>query len=350
VATIVSLPLALPMLMDLRHHELDPLPQFGGAHEHSADLIGFITPSSAHPLWGGLFDGVKGTVFGLEEYPYMGLILLGLFIVAIVRRLRLGPVGPWPMIAGVFAVLSLGPFLHVNGWTGAAFERFGFTYSVPLPFYVFHRIPVLSGLRIPGRFSIMAALAIGVTASVALARILRNRSRSWQWQWGLPALVLVVTMVELLPGPRVPVQANEAPAAYKAIERSRDQGAVLEVPLFWRDGFGQVGSTDNQDLLLYYATQHERPVVNGMIARLPVKRRAALYGFPVFRQLLTLQGQPGFSDPVAFTSGHLRELGISFVVYHRSRPMPQVLNYLELLQMEKLADDGDTIVWRVPPP
>jgi len=348
IAGVAALPMALPMLMDLRHNELDPLPQFGGAQEHSADLLGFVTPTSLHPLWGGLFDGLEGSVFGLEEYPYVGLALLALFVVALVRRWRLGPVGPWPLIAGVFALLSLGPFLHVNGWTGTWFERFGFRFSVPLPFYVFHRIPVLSGLRIPGRFSIVAALAIGVTASVALARILRNRPRTWQWQWGAPALVLAITMVELLPAPHVPLQADEVPAAYKAIERHPDQGAVLEIPLFWRDGFGQVGSTSNQDLLLYYATKHERPVVNGMIARLPTKRRAALYGFPLFRQLLTLQGQVGFSDPVAFNAADLRELGIDFVVYHRSRPYPHLLAYVELLQLEELADDGDTIVWHVP--
>lgn len=348
VAGVASLPAALPMLVDLRHNELDPPPHFGGAQEHSADVVGFFTPSSRHPIWGGLFDGVHDSVFTLEGYPYVGLVLLGLFATALVRRLRLGPVGPWPLIAGVFALLSLGPFLHVNGWTGAAFERFGFGYSVPLPFFVFHRIPVLSGLRIPGRFSIMAALAIGVTAAVALARIIRNRPPSWQWRWGVPALVLAVTMVELLPGPYVPVQADEVPAAYKAISRSPEQGAVLEVPIFWRDGFGQVGSPHNQDLLMYYATEHERPLVNGMIARLPTKRRAALYGIKPFRQLLTLQGQEGFSDPATFTAADLHGLGIDFVVYHRSRPYPDVLTYLEGLGLERLADDGDTIVWRVP--
>lgn len=348
VASVASAPLLIPMVRDLQHEELDPLPQFGGAEEHSVDLVGFVTPSSEHPLWGGLFDTLDDSVFGLEEYPYMGLVLLGLAVVGVVRRLRLGAVGPWPLIAAVFAVLSLGPFLHVNGWTGDAFERFGFEFAVPLPFYVFHRLPLLAGLRIPGRFSMVTALAVGVMAAVTLARLLRNRPPTWQWRWGVPALVLAITMVELLPTPRIRLQSEEVPAAYKAIERSPDEGAVLEVPLFWRDGFGQVGDPHNHDLLLYYATEHGRPVVNGMIARLPTKRRVALYAIPVYRQMLTMQGQPRFNDPPTFTASDLCDLGIGFVAYHRSRPEPIVLAYLELLSLEQLADDGDTIVWRVP--
>ncbi|MDQ1445906.1 MAG: hypothetical protein QOI20_2370 [Acidimicrobiaceae bacterium] len=345
-AAVLCAPVALPMLMDLRHHELDPLPQFGGAQEHSADLLGFFTPSTQHPLWGGLFHAVKGTVFGLEEYPYVGLLILGLALYAVVRRRRLGPVGPWPVIAAGFMLLALGPYLHVNGWTGGRFEYMGFRFSVPLPFIVFHDLPVLSGLRIPGRFSIMGGLALDVTAAVALARLVRGRAV--RVQWVACAVALVVVVVDLLPPPPTPLQPEAVPAAYRAIERSPDQGAVLEVPLTWRDGFGQVGDVANNDVLLYYATKHHRPVASGMIARLPNKRRAALYGFPVYRQVLSLQHQPGFTDKVDFSDADLRAMGIGFVVYHRSRPMPDVLAYVQGLGLPQLADDGDTVVWHVP--
>ena len=346
VTTLISAPLALPMLMDLRNHELDPLPQFGGAQEHSADLVGFIVPTVLHPWWGGLFKSTDPAVFGLEEYPFAGLLILGLALAVPLTRRRFGPIGPWLLIAGAFMLLALGPFLHVNGWTGDAFSKFGFDYTVPLPFFVFHRIPVLSGLRIPGRFAIMGALALDVAAAMALARIVRERGV--RWQWAVPALALVITMVELMPGPRVPLQADEAPIAYKSIKNHPDDSAVLEIPLVWRDGFGQVGDPANHDIILYWATVHERPVVSGMVARLPRKRRAALYGFPVFRQVLALQKQPGFTDTVEFGPNELRAMGIGFVVYHRSRPEPEVLAYVESLGLAKLADDGDTIVWHVP--
>lgn len=346
VAAVLSAPVALPMLMDLRHRELDPLPQFGGANEHSADLLGFFTPSVLHPFWGGLFDSVHPNVFGLEEYPYAGIMVLTLALLAVLTRRRHGPVGPWLMLSGVFMVLALGPYLHVNGKTGAAFSKFGFEYTVPLPYFVFHQIPVLSGLRIPGRFALMGALALNVAAAVTLARFVRERS--WRWQWAVPALALLIALVELLPFARVPLQPDEAPPAYAAIKRHADDSAVLEIPLVWRDGFGQVGDQANHDVFLYWATVHERPVVSGMVARLSRQRRAALYSFPVLRQVLALQKQPGFTDTIEFGPNELRAMGIGFVVYHRSRPEPDVLMYVESLGLEKIADDGDTVVWHVP--
>lgn len=346
ITAALSAPVALPMLMDLRNHELDPLPQFGGANDHSADLIGFFTPSTLHPFWGGLFDTTHPNVFGLEEYPYAGILILALALLVVLTRRRHGPVGPWLMVAGVFMLLALGPFLHVNGWTGSAFSKFGVDYTVPLPYFLFHRIPVLSGLRIPGRFALMGALALNVAAAVTLARFARERS--WRWQWAVPVVALMITLVELLPFARVPLQADEAPAAYSAIKRHPDESAVLEIPMVWRDGFGQVGDQANHDVFLYWATVHERPVVSGMVARLPRWRRAALYGFPVLRQVLALQKQPGFTDTIDFGPDELRAMGIGFVVYHRSRPEPDVLTYVESLKLEKIADDGDTIAWHVP--
>lgn len=346
LTALLSAPLALPMLMDLRHHELDALPQFGGANEHSADLLGFFTPSTLHPFWGGLFDSVHPNVFGLEEYPYAGILILALGLLVVLTRRRHGPVGPWLMLAGTFMLLALGPYLHINGRTGAAFSKFGFDYTVPLPYFVFHRIPVLSGLRIPGRFALMGALALCVAASVTLARFTRERSR--RRQWAIPAVALVIALVELLPFARIPLQPDEAPAPYAVIKRHPDHAAVLEIPMVWRDGFGQVGDQGNHDVFLYWATEHERPLVSGMVARLPRKRRASLYSFPVLRQVLALQKQPGFTDTVDFGPDELRAMGIGFVVYHRSRPEPEVLAYVESLNMERIADDGDIVVWHVP--
>jgi hypothetical protein len=347
VTAIGSLPLLLSMARDLRGGELDHLRGWGGAHEHSADLLGFFTPSIEHPLWGGLFHGVKGSVFGLEEYAYAGLAVLGLAIAAVVMRRRAGTrVGVWVLLAVGSAVLALGPFLHVNGWTGGRFTKFGESFSVPLPYALFHSIPVLSGLRIPGRFSMVTALALDVLAAVALARLIRGRAP--RVQWAVVAVVLAVTLVEFLPPPHLRLQSPRVPAAYQAIEASPDRGAVLEIPLFWRDGFGQIGAPDNHDIFLYYATKHGRPLVGGMVARLPEARRAALYGVDEYRQLLTLQHQVGFKDPANFTAADLRGRGIGFVVYHRSRPMPDVLAYVSGLGMEQLADDGDTVVWHVP--
>jgi hypothetical protein len=284
-------------------------------------------------------------VFGLEEYPYVGLVILGLAIAALFMRGTRK--GPWPLIAAGSMVLALGPYLHVNNWTGSHFNTFGRPYSIPLPYGLFRFVPVLSGLRIPGRFAFIGALAIEVTAAIALARLMRDRPP--KWQWAIAAVALVVTFVELLPPPRVPLQSAKVPAAYSAIKHSKDAGAVLEIPLFWRHGFGQYGDNANDDtIFLYYATRHGHPVSTGMVARLPGKRFIQLFAIAPYREVLALQHEPGFTDPATFNAADLRAIGISFVVYHRDRPKPDVLRYIEGLKLEPLADDGDVVVWHVP--
>ena len=344
VGGVLSAPLLYAMASDLAHSELDALNGWGGAQEHSADLLGFVMPTSIHPFWGGLFDGFSPTIFGLEEYPYAGLVVLGLAVGAMfMRSVRRSP---WPVLAAGSMLLALGPFLHINGRTGASFSKFGDEFTIPLPYYVFHKLPILSGLRIPGRFAIVGALALDVMAAIALSRVIKNRPI--RWQWAIPAVALVVTMVELLPPPTLKFQSPDIPAAYKAIKRSDDKGAVMEIPIFWRDGFGQIGGAKDQTILMYYATSHGRPISNGMVARLPGKRWAGLFSVGPYRQVLSLMKQPGFTDAPVFKAPDLRAIGVSFVAYHRSRPYPEVLAYVESIGLEKLADDGETIVWRVP--
>ena len=343
VAFVVALPLAASMFNDLRHHELDRLADWGGADLGSADLLGYVVPTVRHPIWGSLVRNTHVN-FGMEQYPYAGLVVLGLALAGLFVARR--KVAPWLVLAAGSVVLSLGPFLHVNGWTGSRFEQFGRRFTVPLPYDVFHRVPVLSALRIPGRFALVVALALDVAAAVVLARLLRDRRPNWQW--AVPLAVAAVTIVELLPPADIRLQSPKVPAAYRAIERSPDQGAVLEVPLFWRDGFGQYGDQANEhSVFLAYATEHGRPVSNGMVARLPGLRKIQLLDYPVYRQLLALQHQPGFTDPATFTAADLREMGFAFVVYHRSRPMPDALAYLQSLGLSPLADDGDVVVFHI---
>jgi hypothetical protein len=345
VSVVVTLPLLVNLARDLSRHELDRLPRWGGAELASSDLLGWIVPSARHPLWGGLF-GHTNVNFGSEAYPFAGLVVLGLAVAALAMRSTRRAVGPWAVMAAGTALLALGPFLHVDGWTGGHFSTFGVRYSVPLPYIVFRKIPLLSGLRVPGRFSMMTALALDVMAAVALARLLRGRPT--RWQWALPAVALAVTLVEMLPGATVRLQSPAVPAAYRVIQHAPGHDAVLEVPLFWRDGFGQYGDSREDSIYLYYATRHGHPVSNGMVARLPRARLAALFGYAPYSQLLALQHQPGFKDPPTFTAHDLRAMGIGWVVYHRDNPFPDALAYLQTLGLTPAADDGVVEVWRVP--
>ena len=84
-----------------------------------------------------------------------------------------------------------------------------------------------------------------------------------------------------------------------------------------------------------------------MVARLPNARWDALQGVPVYQQVLSLQGDSA-PQPPTFGAGDLARLGIGWVVYHRDRPFPEVLAYVQRLGLPVIADDGTTVVYGVP--
>jgi hypothetical protein len=353
-AVVVGLPLLAAMARELVvFRSLDPLTSWANADNYSADLLSWVTPSVLQRVWGHLFVGIDRTTTGGERMAFAGYAVLALALGgAIFGARRPGPgVSPrgqrglWVALAVVFFVLSLGPFLHVNGEAGGRYEYLDVRFSWPLPYFGLHFVPVLNGVRVPGRFSIVAILALDVLAALALARLPRGRPRL---AWAAPAVALVLVLVEFWPR-WVPTQPAAIPAAYRAIAADRGRGAVLEIPLQWRTGFAVYGDTSkDHTMFLYYATGHGKPLVSGMVARYPAGRMGQILDNPVYRDVVDLQ-QPRPTRRATFTAADLRASGIGYVVFHRDRsPGPWAKAYLAGLGLPQLADDGTIQVWKVP--
>ena len=346
VAGVISLPLVLVMIGALRAGELDPLPGWGGADRWSADLVSWFVPSERHRLWGSAVKDVReGLRARGEGLVYPGLVVLALAVAGREigdRARRRG----WVALAVVGGLLASGPFLQVGGRSGSGFEYLGREFAVPLPYLGLHFVPVLNAVRVPGRFAILAILALDVLAALALASI----ARRWPSRGALViGAAVALVLVEFLSVP-VPTFPRKAPAPYEAIAADPDPGAVLEIPLQWQSGTALVGDRSpprENSIFLYWATFHRKAVVSGHISRYPDKRLDRLKSIPVYRQVLSLMDEPGYDDAATFGADDLRELGISFVVYHRDRPEPAVLEYVERLDLELLADDGRIVVWKV---
>lgn len=344
VAAIVSLPLLATVAATMARGEVDTLDGWGGADIHSADLLSWVIPPTSNRLWGPSFTRFAALTGG-ERMAYPGLVVLALAAAGACFLIRQRMQTVWIAMAGTFFVLSLGPFLRFNGRSGSWFEYLDARFSVPLPFFALHFVPVVNGLRAPARFSMMAALALAILAALALTRL---GARHPLLLWGLPAVALAVVAAEFASLPAAQPQSTEVPAPYEVIAADATERAVLEIPIHWRHGLGTVGDARDDTIFLYYATRHRHPVVNGMVARMPERRLAKLLAIPVYRQILTLQHQPDMDDRATFTVDDLRRLRIGFVVYHRDRPMPDVLTYLASLGLPVVADDGTVVVWEVP--
>jgi hypothetical protein len=235
-----------------------------------------------------------------------------------------------------FVLLSFGPYLHVGGRQGGRFVRYGIRYTYWMPYQL-----------LPGRFSVVAILALDVLAAAGLVWLM-VRVTQWRpgWRLVVPAVALVLVVVEFFPR-SVVTQKPGIPRPYAAIAADPGRRAVLEIPLQWRTGFGDFGDVESDhSIFLYYATRHGKPLVGGVAARYPARSRQALLRHPVYSQVVALQ--QGDLASATFDAAELRRSGIGYLVYHRDRPRPAVEAYLGELRFPVLADDGTVLVWKVP--
>jgi len=347
VAAVIALPLAVVMARELLvFHSLDPVRDWAGADNYSANFLSWITPSSAQRIWGTTFEHVNSRWTGGERLAFPGFVIMVLAAIGVVRAGR-SRRGLWIALGTTFALLSFGPFLHVGHRQGGHFIRYGIRYTYWMPYQLLHAIPVVNGVRVPGRFSVVAILALDVLAAVGLAWLMaRVAARRPERALLVAGAALVLVVVEFYPQGLVS-QKPRIPRPYSAIAAEPGRRAVLEVPLQWRTGFGDFGDREgDQSIFLYYATRHGKPMAAGMVARYPVRSRKAVLDIPVYGQMVALQ--EGDLASTTFTADDLRRAGIGYVVYHRDRPRPAAGAYLADLHLPVLADDGTVLVWKVP--
>ncbi len=332
-AIVVAAPLLLPLLGGLAGGESNTVAARSMV-PYSSDVTRWLLPPVSHPVLGGPSEWIGG--FPADEgLAYPGLLVLGLGIAAVrlvPGRERRG----WVAVGLVGFVLSLGPFLSIHG-------RY---LGIPLPFLVVGWLPGLSAFRVPGRFVLVAVLALDLLAALGLAALAAKHPGKGR---ALIAAALAVVLFELWPGAVVD-RSDDVPVPYRAIAADAGDGAVLELPLQWSTGEVVIGDRlagRDDTIFMTYALEHEHPIVGGSVSRYPDRRLDQLLAEPVYQQILALQGDPGYDATATFDEADLRALDVGYVVYHRDRPLPAALRYVESLDLDVLADDGTVIVWRV---
>jgi hypothetical protein len=226
------------------------------------DLWNYLTaPPTMNDLYVGVFRalGYRSTH---EKWLFPGLVLPALVALGFVgvgddraRRLR----RLFGILLVVAILLSLGPRLVVG-------DR---RTSVYLPYAaLYHLIPGWSGMRVPGRFVLLAVLAsvpIATLGAWRCARIVERWSRSVRWARLAPALsaVSLVALIVLelgaksLPLVRVPT-GIETPPVYAWLAAQRP-GPVLEIPIGTFEGYRYQAMS----------TAHWLPLVNGVSGFFP---------------------------------------------------------------------------------
>jgi hypothetical protein len=242
----------------------------GDSLANSADVIGFVLPSSAHPIWGHAVTAVRHRLFGPGENVVENTVFLGFvpLVLAVLgwrdARSREARVFRWVWV--VFAVLSLGPHLHVAGYTvGIA------GHPLPMPYLVLYHLPYGQLAHGPARFILLAGLGQAVLAGFGVRRLLAGSEHAT----ALLVLLLAAAVFETAAVP-YPLAVVHHPAGYDHLPSS--SGALLEVPI--PDWPAQLPQR------MLYQTSHGWPVFGGYLSRsLPPHPFHALPGFRELKSL-----------------------------------------------------------------
>jgi hypothetical protein len=239
----------------------------------------------------------------------------------------------WLAIGGVFFIWALGPYL----------VAFGHNLPILLPATLVRYVPIVANARIPSRAIVVVYLAAAVLCAMGVSALLARRRRGTAL--ALSALVLIDYVPAAPPVYRLAGRMVDA-----VLQQQPGPGAVCELPMGLRDGFGERGRFDPP--VLYYQTVHERPMTGGFIARLPPAVVERYLRDPVLGPLVRLsEGSPLAAEhpPTSAEAGRLLVAHrIRFVVVNRHLSPPDLQLYVTTgLPLQLLAEDANQLVYRV---
>ena len=177
--------------------------------DRSYDLISFLVPNVRQHIL-----STAGSAYRRSERVHQYGWGHGTFarpaIISRFHRLAHGAVGAirfrrsmlfWILSALVFAILSLGPVLHIAGSAT----------SLPLPFGLANNIPILNHIRIPMRYGLMVHFSVALLAGAGAFVLV-----SWKNWFVFPLAILILIEAAVLPYPTLEFRP---PSVYEQIAR-----------------------------------------------------------------------------------------------------------------------------------
>jgi hypothetical protein len=302
------------------------------------DLATFALGNPRGLFWSGfplrLLDRFR--IDAVEQVAWIspGVVVLGLCAWRAGRadnEARRGFVG-WSILGAVFLLWALGPYA----------VAFGRQLPIPLPAILVRYVPIVANARIPARAMIIVYLALAMLAASGFSA-LQLAGRAW-----LAVALAGLVVVDLIPAPP-PVFHVDHPAIYDTLRARPEQGAVCELPLGLRDGFGVTGVLDTR--VLWYQTIHERGLVGGFVARLPPRMVPAYEAAPVLGTFLRLSSGRSLNGetlpPPGSEAGALLSQGVRFVIVNRATAPTDLAAYVDRLGLRRLGEDGTRELWIV---
>ena len=267
----------------------------------------------------------------VEQVAWLGpgVIALAAMALALGQKPR---VRLWLSVAAVFGIWALGPSL----------SAFGQDTHVFLPAVLLRYVPIVANARIPARAFVLLYVAAAVLAAIGMSE-LRRRGRR-----GLAFALAALVLLDYLPRP-VPVFPLDRPGPYEELARRADGGALCELPMGLRDGFGETGVFDSRTLA--YQMTHQHPITGGFVARLSPKLVDAYERSPLLGPLLHLSaGKPLGGEQVlsgADAGAALDAAGIRYVMLNKRTAPVDLAGYVRGLPLRVISEDEERTLYEV---
>jgi len=300
---------------------------FSGYATFSSDLMGFIVPSTLHPLFGNIVSPIYKNFTGnvAENTIFAGFTVLFLAIMALLKYKK-REIQFWLVATIIFIILSLGPILHFNGIVTAMVE--GMTVVIPLPYALIMKLPVISMARAPSRWDIMVMLSLSVLAgygaNVIFKKVEKKTFGKISLSPVLSVLFIALILFEFLSVP-VPMGKVNIPDFYHSISSDNESYSIYEIPDF------------NHHLsfpeYMMYQTIHEKPMLSGY-THIPDSATKFTENTPFIKNLYLMNSNPEIinTDGDIFAQNNT-EIGQSVLSYYNVR---YVILHENLLNREQL--------------
>src|SRR3990167_1620384 len=324
--------------------ELDKGPhyyQMWGQNLFVADLRGYISPSPWHPFL-GIFGKYRDTLnlyswshgkflqhSGVEGVVFAGYAVLLLSIYCMIRFRKEKGIQLWTIAFLTFMLLSLGPYLHINGKE----------FRIPLPYLLLQYIPVINGVRAASRFNIMVMLSAAILAAYSIKGIL---FRLQSQRRGVVVVLLIGGLIsfEYLNLP-IELYHYNKPKIFEQIAKQSGDFQIWEITSLEADAsLDQIG--------------HEKRIFNTLLSRRHPDNLKYYSNLPFVKRLSSIK-EDGMINVTADTIARDRiifkesmpALNIHYIIVHLPYAF-YIIDYLEkVLDLEKICQNSKLIVYKV---
>jgi hypothetical protein len=260
---------------------------FWRSSPRGVDLLSFITPNPQHPIARWFTEDPLATrpTHFVEYTASLSLVAI-LAIALAIWGANYRPSTRWWVLTIGFALLALGPFVYVSG----------VNTHVPGPWALLRYLPGFGLARMPGRFTVVAALGLTILFAGALAAM---RVRWGEHRRLIVSVAAVLLVFELWPAPRALYSAQISPI-YHHIASDPRPVRVLSLPFGVRDGTWEAGNFRPRSL--FNQTHHGKALIGGYLSRISPRRIERMRrDYPTLDALIKLSEQAPLDPSVAAT-------------------------------------------------